>query len=229
MAELIVVDCPFCEAKVKGEVIAANVVDDPDVHIPDYRICLARCPSCRYPLITRQDYQGPDSWDDDNWSHASRVWPMPDREAHKSVPPIVQISLDEAHRCRRAGAHTACAVMCGRALEGICVHFKMKNALAKGLLELQERGLIDERLLKWGEQLRKHRNIAAHASEEKISREDATDLLDFVTAIVEYIFVLTARFEAFMERKAPPTDKPSFAAGGATNRAEVPSVATEDA
>jgi hypothetical protein len=55
--------------------------------------------------------------------------------------------------------------------------------------------------LKWGEQLRKHRNTAAHATGEKISREDSTDLLEFVAAICDYIFVLTARFDAFMARK----------------------------
>jgi hypothetical protein len=91
--------------------------------------------------------------------------------------------------------------MCGRALEGVCVHFGLKTMLAKGLHELRTKGLIDDRLFQWGEQLRKHRNTAAHATGDKISREDATDLLDFVAAICDYIFVLTARFDAFMARK----------------------------
>jgi Domain of unknown function (DUF4145) len=93
-------------------------------------------------------------------------------------------------------------MMCGRALEGVCVHFETRNrTLARGLEELLEKGIIDARLALWGEQLRKHRNLAAHATEEKTSREDATDLLDFVDAICEYVFVLTPKFRSFMARK----------------------------
>ena len=93
--------------------------------------------------------------------------------------------------------------MPGRTLEGVCKHHSTKTKnLAAGLKELKEKGIIDERLFKWGEELRKHRNIGAHASDEKISKEDAKDLLDFVNAICEYVFVLTEKFNKFIERKS---------------------------
>ncbi len=95
--------------------------------------------------------------------------------------------------------------MCGRALEGICVHAGIKTVLAKGLQELHAKGYIDKRLLEWGDALRAVRNLAAHATGEKISKEDSTDLLHFVTAICDYIYVLTARFEAFKLRRAEAT------------------------
>lgn len=96
--------------------------------------------------------------------------------------------------------------MCGRALEGICNHFKTKDRyLSKGLRELLDRNIIDQRIFEWSEQLRRRRNLAAHATSEKISREDATDLLDFLNAICEYVFVLTPRFQAFMERQTKQT------------------------
>ena len=41
----------------------------------------------------------------------------------------------------------------------------------------------------------------AHATEDKISKEDAKDLLDFAQAICVYVFVLNAKFNRFMERK----------------------------
>lgn len=204
MKSVVGIDCSRCEAKVNAEVLQTSVAVDSETRIPDYRVSLARCPGCHEPLLAREECLGQGGWDAGEpyeWGNAFRVWPEPDRVAHKSVPPIVQVSLDEAYRCHRAGAHTACAVMCGRALEGVCVHFGLKVMLAKGLGELRARGYIDERLFKWGEQLRKHRNEAAHATEHRISREDATDLLEFVSAICDYIFVLTARFDAFMARK----------------------------
>ncbi len=53
----------------------------------------------------------------------------------------------------------------------------------------------------WGDELRKVRNLAAHASAERVAQEDARDVLDFVHAITDYIFVLSRRFEWFMKRK----------------------------
>ena len=50
-------------------------------------------------------------------------------------------------------------------------------------------------------ELIKHINIGAHATEDKISKEDAKDLLDFAQAICDYVFVLNAKFNRFMERK----------------------------
>lgn len=48
--------------------------------------------------------------------------------------------------------------------------------------------IIDDRLFKWSEELRKHRNLATHATGERISQDDSTDLLDFLNAIYEYVF-----------------------------------------
>jgi hypothetical protein len=73
--------------------------------------------------------------------------------------------------------------------------------LGSGLKELKEKEVIDNRLFAWGLELQKHRNIAAHATDEKISRADAEYLLDFVIAICEYVFVLTEKFQEFMSRK----------------------------
>jgi hypothetical protein len=64
--------------------------------------------------------------------------------------------------------------MCGRALERICRHYNTKSKiLAKGIEELLDRKIIDDRLYEWGEVLREQRNLGAHATEGKISRIDA--------------------------------------------------------
>jgi hypothetical protein len=115
----------------------------------------------------------------------------------------VRVSLDEAERSFRASAYLASAVMCGRALEGICRHFNTKSAyLGGGLKELLDREIIDKRLFEWSQALQRSRNAAAHASEERISKEDASDLFDFVVAIADYVFVLNERFQEFMKRQS---------------------------
>jgi hypothetical protein len=53
-----------------------------------------------------------------------------------------------------------------------------------------------------GDELRKHRNLAAHASGAKFILTDAKDLYDFSTAICDYVFVLTEKFESFKKRQA---------------------------
>ena len=80
--------------------------------------------------------------------------------------------------------------------------FGQKATLFEGLKELHERQIIDTRLYQWGDELRKHRNLAAHASDAQFALNDAKDLHDFATAICEYVFVLTGKFESFQKRQA---------------------------
>ena len=200
------VSCAACEAVVKAKVVGEHVTNafyEGAGELPEAAVSLAVCPSCNEPIVARQLWQGEDDTGASLWSRATRVWPLPEREAHADIPPIVKVSLEEAERCFRAGAHTASVVMCGRALEGIGRHFETTDwRPQKSLKELLDRGVIDPRLFDWGEALRKNRNLAAHASEEKFSREDATDLLDFISAICEHVFVLIPKFKSFMERQA---------------------------
>jgi hypothetical protein len=204
----VTVNCGHCDATVKAEVLATHEVKHFDDRImmefPDHRVSLAVCPACHEAVVARDTWEGEGDYGESLWSKAARVWPRAERETNAMIPDIVRVSLEEAQRCHGAAAHTACAVMCGRALEGICIHFGTKDRhLAKALPELRDRKVIDERLFSWGDELRKHRNIAAHATEDRTSREDATDLLEFLTAICEYVFVLTPRFDSFMLRKTP--------------------------
>jgi len=143
------------------------------------------------------------------WTRAERVWPEPKKVVSRKVPPIVQDSLQEADLCFSARAFTACAVMCGRAIEGICVQqgMKKKKTFQLGLRALLDSEVIDQRLFAWGEELRKLRNLGAHATGATVEREDAVDVLAFAHAITDYVYVLTAQFNDFMERRPKPRSK----------------------
>jgi hypothetical protein len=120
------------------------------------------------------------------WIDADLLWPDPKRLISRAIPDSVRQSLEEADRCFQAGAYSVCAVMRGRALEGVCVHFNTKHhSLSTGLKELREAKIIDERLFTWGDELRKVRNLGAHASTEKMPRDDAEDVLNFLHAICD--------------------------------------------
>jgi len=194
-----IIECYYCETKVDGTILSQHNESDHD-GMP-CKISLLECPVCKNAILAYQELVqiGPE---DSDWCDAVRLWPEPKKHLDWDIPDSVRNSLEEAQLCYKGKAFSACAVMCGRVLESICSEHKTKNKyLAGGLKELLDQQLIDKRMYEWSEELREHRNIGAHHTTEKISKDDAKDLLDFAIAICDYIFVLTAKFKRFMERK----------------------------
>jgi Domain of unknown function (DUF4145) len=200
-----IIECSYCEASVDARVLAHhkdpfNFDEDP----APFRVSLLECPRCNNSLLAGQ-YLAGETEGREIWQDVHRVWPAPKEFLSWHIPDLVKASLEEANACFKARAFSACAVMCGRSIEGICRHFETKSKyLGEGMKELRERGIIDGRLLEWAAELQKSRNLGAHATGEKISKPDARDLLDFTNAICEYTFVLSAKFEGFMERRKKP-------------------------
>jgi hypothetical protein len=194
-----IIECNHCESKVDGKLLAEH--KSPFFDDLPFSVSLLECPVCKTALLAGQEFIQV-GVDDYEWSSAIRLWPQPDKYLDWNLPDLVRHSIEEAERCYKVKAYSACAVMCGRALESICAEYKTKDKLlGGGLKELLDRQIIDQKIFTWGEQLRKHRNIGAHATEEKISKEDARDLLDFANAICDYVFVLTSKFDEFIKRK----------------------------
>jgi hypothetical protein len=211
-----VVDCPSCKAKVgvkEAGCAEFAMVDEGNVPYAE-KISIGNCPKCRAILVgqsLQRRFKDYDSYEDE-WSDVVRVFPNP-RKTFSSyeIPAVARSSLEEADRCLQAGAHFAACVMLGRALEAVCAHKLLTTeermagrriTLADGIKRLRDKAIIDARLFDWSEDLRAVRNLAAHASDTHISREDAEDLQVFAYAIIEYIYDLTERYEEFKSRMA---------------------------
>jgi hypothetical protein len=196
-----IIECEHCNARVDAKVLAEYDVPPSPDSLP-YKYAFVLCPLCETPHVgqAEQIQVGSDEYE---WSHLDRLWPNPPKNLDRKVPRVVRDSMEEAERCFRSRAYKGCAVMTGRALEGICSSILEKNriTISAGIKELKSRGVIDPRLFDWAESLRKERNIGAHAWEETTSKEDARDLLEFANAIIEYIYVLSARYEEYKKRK----------------------------
>lgn len=191
-----IIECYKCESKVDAKLLAEHKSYDEEDYPEIFYTVLLECPICKNPLLGGTYLDSPIA------SDLPRLWPQPETYVDWRIPEISSLSLFEAKICFKAKAYSATAVMCGRALEGICKHHNTSaKTLAGGLKQLKENGIIDERLFLWSEELRKHRNIGAHASTEKVTKEDALDLIEFVSAICDYVFVLNERFNRFMRRK----------------------------
>lgn len=196
-----IIDCPHCDSKVEVEEKGHVDLDLEAAGGVPSKLALVECKVCRRPLLGYSELiqTSHDDWD---WGRLDRLWPSPEEDVDQEIPEIARVSLVEAQTCFKARAYSACAVMCGRALEGVCKHHNAKTkTLAAGLKDLKDQKVIDGRLYEWGEALRTARNLGAHASAEKVSGADARDLLDFSTAICEYVFVLNAKFERFKNRQ----------------------------
>jgi hypothetical protein len=201
LEETRIIDCPNCTSKVQANVIGEKVYGASDEFDP-FRISYVTCPFCEQYMLGIAEIVQVSS---NTWDYPlklTRLYPPPPNDIDHSIPDIVRDSLLEARKCFSAGAYPACAVMCGRAIEAICVEFKTKNtALFLGLKELKDNSVIDARLFEWAETLRIERNLGAHASAYTPTKQDAMDFIDFAEAICEYVFVLATKYEEFKKRK----------------------------
>ncbi|MCH7923527.1 MAG: DUF4145 domain-containing protein [Nitrospinae bacterium] len=202
-----IIDCPQCEAKVDAKVLKEHIGGWIDTDPFETKAILLVCPACKSPLLALQELYHVDI-DRQVWGTPIRVWPEPERYPDKNIPQLVRDSLLEARKCLRATANKSCAVMCGRALEGIFTEYKItRGSFQSKLKTLLDKGYIDKRIYEWGDAIREKRNIGAHATEERISKQDAQDVLEFTQAICEYVFVLAKKFDNFKERIQKAKDK----------------------
>jgi hypothetical protein len=91
--------------------------------------------------------------------------------------------------------------MCRKTLEGICgAHGIQERSLKASIAQLKEKGIIEHKLFEWADALRNFGNDAAHDVAVTVGPQDAGDMIDFTHALLEYVFTIQERFEAFKTR-----------------------------
>jgi Domain of unknown function (DUF4145) len=206
----ILVECVGCDRPVigttRGFVVDTSLIPD-DVDNPEdfagliFRYTLLECERKHAILVAQQD-TGEDPYAF-NWDDPLQVYPQRERQLSFMIPEQLRQIHDEAQACFSAKAYTAAAVMAGRALEATCSlnGIRTRN-LHQALARMKDAGLIDGRLWEWADTLRTVRNSAAHYDGSVVSKQDAADALAFNEALLDYLYVLTARFNALKERRA---------------------------
>ena len=94
--------------------------------------------------------------------------------------------------------------MLGRALEAVCRDKLEKEVMLwKGISQLKDNKHIDDRLYDWSKQVNLFRNDTAHPDKyvTSVPSDDTKDLYSFVYAIIEYVYILSARYDEFLERR----------------------------
>jgi hypothetical protein len=197
------IHCPHCEAQVQAEVLAERESPAWEDMEPTKYVFLA-CTHCGTSMVGFSEWEPARDERGSGWGKLLRQWPEVNQQIHRNIPAIVRRSLEEAERCRSAKAYTACAVMVGRAIEGMCKDKVGAKYLGDGLKKLKAQGFIEEKLFQWGEALRTERNIGAHAGTELVSWQNARDALDFAHAMAEYVYVLDEKYKEWVARRTAP-------------------------
>jgi hypothetical protein len=193
------IECPRCTAKVDANVLGEKVIEE-DGGDPE-KVVLLECTVCKSPLLGFSSLVQTSNGEYD-WLNATRLWPEAAEVLHESIPSEVRGSLRDANRCFDARVFSATAVMAGRAIEALCKDkVGSKMTLARGLQQLKDQGLIDDKIVHWANALREQRNLGAHATGVDVNEQDARDVLDFANAICEYVYVLAQKYEAYMARR----------------------------
>jgi hypothetical protein len=190
-----ILECKHCEAVVNA--VELYSYEDRYPNDPPAKWTLAKCPSCRFPMLAVQEDYGTGLEET-----ATRVYPPRAKQLGWSIPTPIRNAYREALSCFKAKAFTASAIMCWKTLEGLCVAHGIKTRnLSQSLKKLKEKELIEGRLLEWAEELRHFGNEAAHDVGVTISAQDAKDIMTFTEALMEYVFTYRDQFERFKKRR----------------------------
>lgn len=189
--------CDECAATVDAKCLSVN--DSPRNDGLRMRTEFLVCPVCRNTLVAG-DLVVPGAE-----YFPKRLWPSTDDEISSSIPTRIAEVLKEADDCLRNKTLNGARVLYGRTIEALCrkelkISDGIRITIAKGLRELKQNGVIDNRIYDWGDKVREHRNFGAHDSTIAPSPRDVEDIKDFVHAICDYIYVLTAKYEEFKHR-----------------------------
>lgn len=185
--------CSGCGYYSSAHVIG-KITRDGDGEDEPFELSLIQCEFCDSPSLVRQD--------DASEAAPVEVWPTSQRTLHEGIPQGIREGVIEARKCYKAGAFLATAVMVRRAIEGFCAENGAKNQnLHRSLQDLVERDVIDKRLLEWADKLRVLGNVGAHFSEDIVTKQDASDALDLVEAMLDYVYVFAVKFQQFKARR----------------------------
>src|SRR5262245_37662197 len=170
--------------------VVGKITQDGDAEDGLFELSLIQCEFCGSPSLVRQD--------EASEAAPVEVWPTSRRTLHEGIPRRIRDGVIEAQKCYEAGAFLATAVMVRRAIEGFCAENGVRNkTLHRALQDLVERDVIDRRLLEWADGLRILGNVGAHFTEDVVTKQDASDALELVEAMMDYVYVFSVKFQQF--------------------------------
>jgi Domain of unknown function (DUF4145) len=155
---------------------------------------LLRCVTCSKPTLVEYRVEEPEIFPEEKILYPAAETPLP------NLPQKVEKAYAAALSVRSIEPN-ACAVLVGRTLEAACNHEKAQGStLAQKLNYLAQNGRIPNTLAEMALHLKELRNLGAHDAEDEVTQEDVPIIVDFLKAILEYLYIAPAKIEAVRAR-----------------------------
>ena len=209
MGELKIQYCQKCNHLTETEVVATYFLKSEiiaELQAEGTEIILLKCKNCNNPILCEEDFI---QIEEHHYSQGStQLYPKKELTNLKKAPKIIQKPYKEAVKCYEVGAYEACVIMVRKTIEAICYDKGItKGNLMNKIKKLSQDKLLDETFVTWADLLRVIGNEGAHQIEDsKITKDDASDSLEFLEALILYEFHLVNKYQQIKKRKTKRKD-----------------------
>lgn len=148
---------------------------------------IIRCQSCGETFVALDTCEG--------WI---AVYPIRQNTVAEEIPNPVKQLFNEAYLCFAVDAYIGCLMLCRTALINLQRQQNVSN-----LFELKSNGIISEMLYKQADEIRLWANMLGHddVSLDNIDRNDTEQLLLYMEALLDAVYVQPARHAAIQDKR----------------------------
>jgi hypothetical protein len=206
--------CPRCKTQSSFELSGSLPVtfsslvalgrDGSQVRVPNDQVVVLICRHCDQGIavieeqMTGEHRSAAHKGGGSVWWRGVHWWPFPSGTNDPAIPADIQSTFDEACRAIAANCPRAGAVMARRTLEAIAADQGESNGtLVKRLEALTTSGLLPPTFSDWAKEVRLIGNVGAHFDSEKdVSVKDAEQLRDFISELLNHLYILPNKLAA---------------------------------
>lgn len=188
--------CPHCGNKTPHKLLHRQdfYVEIEENMVDECWWAILECSTCGKLSLYR------DHWDETRKVWASKlIYPVP-ISAPIEAPQDVQRLFQEAVLIKQISS-SLCVVGIRKCLEAICNDKGTTGkTLSVNIKELVLKGILPERLAEMMDSSRIIGNLGAHAVSAEVTDDDAQILIDFCSAILEYVYVAPTKIACIQKR-----------------------------
>lgn len=195
--------CLTCNSIVEFEKVHSykyNEEQHNEVTISGTKIILSKCLNCYEPLLQKDFFY---FQDDDYWSNGNhQLYPKMEISCSEYIPEIIQRPYLEALKCYKIQAYDACVIMTRKGIEALCINKGVpQGKLIDMIKKLENQQIISKDMYNWANELRILGNDGAHSHNQLVTQNDAKYSIEFLEALIVFLFDLTAKYEKLLNRK----------------------------
>lgn len=207
--------CSECNFQVASEVVYTHfrsepqfgtvIIDPMDALDTPHAVTeytMSKCSKCDEIFLTTAEFYELPGQAYVPQSERTTLYPTTSRLDISVLPESIRKSYVSSTGAYKAGLYGPCVIMCRKSVEGLCFENGATSGnLKKRIDHLRSSGHIDAKLHTWATSLRLVGNDAAHDLEVEITKQDASDSLEFLDALLLYCYVLDKKYSEFCARR----------------------------